>query len=83
MNELQTIPAKTTHIRQYDAKCNDGVIRPFTTFYRVTPVTFNDGSKGTKIQYYNHDFEAWRGCANSYDEVLNLINSNDKTITIN
>lgn len=78
---MSTIPKGTTHIRTSEEVCYDGNKRMFTCYYRVTPITFNDDTEGTRIEYFNYDFESWQGCVNTYDKVFNLITSKDKTIT--
>ncbi len=68
-----TTPKGTTHIK-VDSN-NEPV-----TYYKVSPVKFSDGTTGTRIQYFNFDFESWQGCVNTYKEVFTLINSNDANI---
>jgi len=70
--ETQT-PKGTTHIKMGD---NNERIR----YYKLTPVNFNDGTTGTRIEYFNYDWESWQGCVNTYNEVLNLITNKDKSI---
>lgn len=81
MTDLQIIPAGTTHIITRLKTCYDGKERLFTNYYRVTPFTFNDRTAGTRIEYFNYDWESWQGCVNSYDEILALINSKDQSVT--
>lgn len=81
MQTLAAIPKGTTHIRVSEKTCYDGNKRTFTDYYRLTPFKFNDGTDGTRLEYFNYDFESWQGCVNSYSEVFNLIATNDKTIT--
>jgi len=67
------IPEGTTHI-----KINEK--GEHVKYYKLTPFTFNDGTPGTRIEYFNYDWMDWTGCVNTYDEILRLIRSKDKSI---
>lgn len=73
MTTTTTPPKGTTHIKIND---NQEPVR----YYKVSPVKFNDGTTGTKIEYFNFDWNSWQGCVNTYNEIFTLITNKDKSI---